>query len=196
MKFKDLFIAFNEWSPATIIEIHINHEIVLMQAGEVVYEYGNLPVVSFYSRTVYLKRRIFKMMKAQIVYYKEEDNKFYGFYFNRHFTACSFRFEEDIREFLLTSGYELSPEIREVDFDTHMEASREWNKLASEHLSYDDWLNMVEIMIRKLMILKELTYGIPKKDTYKSAIFMSIDELEEELNYWKMLYKLTKVGGI
>ena len=55
---------------------------------------------------------------------------------------------------------------------------------------------MVEIMIRKLMILKELTYGIPKKDTYKSAIFMPIDELEEELNYWKMLYKLTKVGGI
>lgn len=44
-----------------------------------------------------------------------------------------------------------------------MEASREWNKLASEHLSYDDRLNMVEIMI-----LKELTYGIPKKDTYKS----------------------------
>ena len=32
MKFKDLFIAFNEWSPETIIEIHINHEIVLMQA--------------------------------------------------------------------------------------------------------------------------------------------------------------------
>lgn len=59
MKFKDLFIAFNEWSPATIIEIHINHEIVLMQAGEVVYEYGNLPVVSFYSRTVYLKKEDF-----------------------------------------------------------------------------------------------------------------------------------------
>lgn len=38
-------------------------------------------------------------MKPQIVYYKEEGNKFYGFYFNRHFTACSFRFEEDIREF-------------------------------------------------------------------------------------------------
>lgn len=103
------------------------------------------------------------MMKAQIVYYKEEDNKFYGFYFNRHFTACSFRFEEDIREFLLSSGYEVSPVIREVDFDTHMEASREWNKLASEHWGYDDRLDMVEIMIRKLMILKELTYGIPKK---------------------------------
>jgi hypothetical protein len=149
---------------------------------------------------VYNKKRLnkedFKMMKAQIVYYKEEGNKFYGFYFNRHFTACRFRFEEDIREFLLTSGYELPPEIREVDFDTHMEASREWNKLASEHWGHDDRLNMVEIMIRKLMILKELTYGIPKKDTYKSAIFMPIDELEEELNYWKMLYKLTKVGGI
>lgn len=103
------------------------------------------------------------MMKAQIIYYKEDGNHFYGFYFNRHFTACSFRFEEDIREFLLTSGYELSPEIREVDFDTHMEASREWNKSASEHWGYDDRLNMVEIMIRKLMILKELTYGIPKK---------------------------------
>lgn len=77
-----------------------------------------------------------------------------------------------------------------------MEASREWNKLASEHWGYDDRLDMVEIMIRKLMILKELTYGTPKEDTYKSAIFMSIDELEEEVNYWKMLYKLTKVGGI
>lgn len=64
-----------------------------------------------------------------------------------------------------------------------MEASREWNKLASEHWGYDDRLNMVEIMIRKLMILKELTYGIPKKDTYKSAIFMPIDELEEEIQY-------------
>ena len=57
------------------------------------------------------------MMKAQIVYYKEEDNKFYGFYFNRHFTACSFRFEEDIREFLLTSGYELSPEEEQCFYD-------------------------------------------------------------------------------
>lgn len=136
------------------------------------------------------------MMKAQIVNYKEDGNKFYGYYFNRRFTACGFRFEEDIRESLLTSGYEIEPSIREVDFDTHMQASREWNKLASEHWGYDDRLNMVEIMIRKLMILRELTYGIPKKDTYKSAIFMTIDELEEEINYWKLLYKLTKVGGI
>ncbi len=59
MKFKDLFFAFNEWSPATIIEIYINHEIVLMQAGEAAYEYGNLPVVSFNSRTVYLKKEDF-----------------------------------------------------------------------------------------------------------------------------------------
>ena len=136
------------------------------------------------------------MMKAQIVNYKEEGNQFYGFYCNGHFTACGFRFVEDIREFLLTCGCEVSPLIREVDFDTHMQSSREWNKLACEHWGYDDHLDMVEIMIRKLMILKQLTYGIPKEETYRSAIFMPIDELKEELNYWKMLYKLTKVGGI
>lgn len=135
-------------------------------------------------------------MKAQLVYYKEDGNKFYGFYYNRHFTACRFRFEEDIREFLLEAGYEVSPTTRDVDFDTHMGASREWNKLASEHWGYDDRLDKVEIMIRKLMILKELTYGIPKEDTYRSAIFMPIEELVEELYYWKMLYKLTEVGGI
>ena len=136
------------------------------------------------------------MMKAQIIYYKEDGNHFYGFYFNRHFTACGFRFEEDIREFLLTSGYEAEPSIREVDFNNHMQQAREWNKIAREHFGFEDKLDYLEIIIRKLMILKELTYGIPKEDTYKSAIFMSIDELEEELNYWKMLYKLTKVGGI
>ena len=70
----------------------------------------------------------FKMMKAQIIYYKEDGNHFYGFYFNRHFTACGFRFEEDIREFLLTSGYEAEPSIREVDFNNHMQQAREWNK--------------------------------------------------------------------
>lgn len=68
------------------------------------------------------------MMKAQIIYYKEDGNHFYGFYFNRHFTACGFRFEEDIREFLLTSGYEAEPSIREVDFNNHMQQAREWNK--------------------------------------------------------------------
>lgn len=59
MKFKDLFLSFNEWEPATMIEIYINHEIALMQAGEAAYEYGNLPVVSFNSRTVYLKKEDF-----------------------------------------------------------------------------------------------------------------------------------------
>ena len=54
MKFKDLFLSFNEWEPATMIEIYINHERVLIKAGEATYEYGNLPVVSFNSRTVYL----------------------------------------------------------------------------------------------------------------------------------------------
>ena len=53
MKFKDLFFAFNELSPATMIEIYINHERVLMKAGEAAYQYGNLSVVSFNSRTVY-----------------------------------------------------------------------------------------------------------------------------------------------
>lgn len=42
MKFKDLFFAFNELSPATMIEIYINHERVLMKAGEAAYQYGNL----------------------------------------------------------------------------------------------------------------------------------------------------------
>lgn len=37
MKFKDLFFAFNELSPATMIEIYINHERVLMKAGEAAY---------------------------------------------------------------------------------------------------------------------------------------------------------------
>lgn len=55
------------------------------------------------------------MMKAQIVNYKEEGNQFYGFYYNGHFTACGFRFVEDIREFLLTCGCEVSPLIREVE---------------------------------------------------------------------------------
>lgn len=59
MKFKDLFFAFNELSPATMIEIYINHERVLMKAGEAAYQYGNLSVVSFNSRTVYLKRRVY-----------------------------------------------------------------------------------------------------------------------------------------
>ena len=135
-------------------------------------------------------------MKAQIIYYKEDGNHFYGFYFYRHFTACGFRFEVDIREFLLTSCYEAEPSIREVDFNNHMQQAREWNKIAREHFGFEDKLDYLEIIIRNLMILKELTYGIPKEDTYKSAIFMPIDELEEEFNYWKMLYKLTKVGGI
>jgi hypothetical protein len=42
------------------------------------------------------------------------------------------------------------------------------------------------------MILKELTYGIPKEDTYKSAIFMPIDELEEEFNYWKNVIQINE----
>lgn len=58
MKFKDLFFSFNDWSPSTMIEIYINHERVLMKAGEVAYQYGNLSVVSFNSRTAYLKREV------------------------------------------------------------------------------------------------------------------------------------------
>jgi hypothetical protein len=57
MKFKDLFLSFNDWSPSTMIEIYINHERVLMKAGEVAYQYGDLSVVSFNSRTVYLKKQ-------------------------------------------------------------------------------------------------------------------------------------------
>ena len=56
MKFKDLFLSFNDWSPSTMIEIYIIHERVLMKAGEVAYQYGDLSVVSFNSRTVYLKK--------------------------------------------------------------------------------------------------------------------------------------------
>lgn len=58
MKFKDLFLSFNDWSPSIMIEIYINHERVLMKAGEVAYQYGDLSVVSFNSRTVYLKREV------------------------------------------------------------------------------------------------------------------------------------------
>ena len=58
MKFKDLFLSFNDWSPSTMIEIYIKHERVLMKAGEVAYQYGDLSVVSFNSRTVYLKREV------------------------------------------------------------------------------------------------------------------------------------------
>lgn len=55
MKFKDLFLACNEWEPATMLEIYINHERILIKAGEAALEYGKSLVLSFNSKTVYLE---------------------------------------------------------------------------------------------------------------------------------------------
>lgn len=55
MKFKDLFLSFNEWSPSTMLEIYINHERILIKAGEAALEYGKSSVLSFNSKIVYLE---------------------------------------------------------------------------------------------------------------------------------------------
>lgn len=136
------------------------------------------------------------MLETTIVKYKENGQVYYGYYFQRIFVSAGFKFLEDVQEYLWSIQVDTDINIREIDFDNHMQQSREWNKLAHEHFGFDDKLDYVEIMIRKLMILRRLTYGIPKEDTYRSAILMPIDELDEEVNYWKTLYKLTEVGGI
>jgi hypothetical protein len=136
------------------------------------------------------------MLEATIVKYKENGQVYYGYYFQGIFVSAGFKFLEDVQEYLWSIEVDTDINIREIDFDNHMQQSREWNKLAHEHFGFDDKLDYVEIMIRKLMILRRLTYGIPKEDTYRSAILMPIDELDEEVNYWKTLYKLTEVGGI
>lgn len=55
MNYKDLFLSFNEWSPSTMLEIYINHERILIKAGEAALEYGKSLVLSFNSKTVYLE---------------------------------------------------------------------------------------------------------------------------------------------
>ena len=73
-----------------------------------------------------------------------------------------------------------------INFDTDKEQKRE---ICKSFYSDDYKLGYAETLIEKYMSFKYLIYGIPKGESYRSAIFMELDELEEEVNYYRAKLK-------
>lgn len=62
-------------------------------------------------------------------------------------------------------------------------------EICKSFYSEDYKLGYAETLIEKYMSFKYLAYGIPKGESYRSAIFMDLDELEEEVNYYRAILK-------
>lgn len=126
------------------------------------------------------------MKKALIVKYTENNVKYWGYYYKRYFNATYYETSLQLKIYLTDCEIEWENGYKTINFDTDKEQKREICKL---FYSDDYKLGYAETLIEKYMSFKYLAYGIPKAESYRSAIFMDLDELEEEVNYYRTLLK-------
>lgn len=126
------------------------------------------------------------MKKALIVKYTENNVKYWGYYYKRYFNATYYETSLQLKIYLTDCEIEWENGYTTINFDTDKEQKREICKL---FYSDDYKLGYAETLIEKYMSFKYLAYGIPKAESYRSAIFMDLDELEEEVNYYRTLLK-------
>lgn len=126
------------------------------------------------------------MKKALIVKYTENNVKYWGYYYKRYFNATYYETSLQLKIYLTDCEIEWEDGYTTINFDTDKEQKREICKL---FYSDDYKLGYAETLIEKYMSFKYLAYGIPKAESYRSAIFMDLDELEEEVNYYRTLLK-------
>lgn len=125
------------------------------------------------------------MKKALIVKYTENNVKYWGYYYKRYFNATYYETSLQLKIYLTDCEIEWENGYTTINFDTDKEQKREICKLF-----YSDYkLGYAETLIEKYTSFKYLAYGIPKAESYRSAIFMDLDELEEEVNYYRTLLK-------
>ena len=126
------------------------------------------------------------MKKALIVKYTENNVKYWGYYYKRYFNATYYETSLQLKIYLTDCEIEWENGYTTINFDTDKEQKREICKL---FYSDEYKLGYAETLIEKYMSFKYLAYGIPKAESYRSAIFMDLDELEEEVNYYRTLLK-------
>lgn len=126
------------------------------------------------------------MKKALIVKYTENNVKYWGYYYKRYFNATYYETSLQLKIYLTDCEIEWENGYTTINFDTDKEQKRE---ICKSFYSDDYKLGYAETLIEKYMSFKYLAYGIPKAESYRSAIFMDLDELEEEVNYYRTLLK-------
>ena len=119
------------------------------------------------------------MKKALIVKYTENNVEYWGYYYKRYFNATYYETSLELKFYLRDCEIEWENRYTTINFDTDKEQKRE---ICKSFYSDDYKLGYAETLIEKYMSFKYLVYGIPKGESYRSAIFMDLDELEEEVN--------------
>lgn len=126
------------------------------------------------------------MKKALIVKYTENNVEYWGYYYNRYFNATYYETSLELKFYLKDLEIEWENRYTTINFDTDKEQKRELCK----SFYVDDYkLGYAETLLEKYMSLKYLFNGTPKGESYRSAVFMDLDELEEEVNYYRALLK-------
>lgn len=157
--YKEVYLNNVVWIPVTTLRIMINMD------GVSIFEEAN---------------------KALIVKYTENNVEYWGYYYKRYFNATYYETSLELKIYLTDCEIEWENRYTTINFDTDKEQKREICKL----IYSDDYkLGYAETLIEKYMSFKYLAYGIPKAESYRSAIFMDLDELEEEVNYYRTLLK-------
>ncbi len=126
------------------------------------------------------------MKKALIVKYTENNVEYWGYYYKRYFNATYFETSLELKFYLKDLEIEWENRYVTINFDTDKEQKRE---ICKSFYSEGYKLGYAETLIEKYMSFKYLAYGIPKGESYRSAIFMDLDELEEEVNYYRAILK-------
>ena len=129
------------------------------------------------------------MKKALIVKYTENNVEYWGYYYKRYFNATYFETSLELKFYLKDLEIEWENRYVTINFDTDKEQKRE---ICKSFYSEDYKLGYAETLIEKYMSFKYLAYGIPKGESYRSAIFMDLDELEEEVNYYRAILKIKR----
>lgn len=127
------------------------------------------------------------MKKALIVKYTENNVEYWGYYYKRYFNATYFETSLELKFYLKDLEIEWENRYVTINFDTDNEQKRE---ICKSFYSEDYKLGYAETLIEKYMSFKYLAYGIPKGESYRSAIFMDLDELEEEVNLLQSYIKI------
>ena len=126
------------------------------------------------------------MKKALIVKYTENNVEYWGYYYKRYFNATYFETSLELKFYLEDLEIEWENRYTTINFDTNKKEKRE---LCESFYADGYELGYIETLIEKYMSLKYLIYGYPKGESYRSAVFMDLDELEEEVNYYRALLK-------
>lgn len=126
------------------------------------------------------------MKKALIVKYTENNVEYWGYYYKRYFNATYFETSLELKFYLKDCEIEWENRYVTINFDTDKEDKRE---ICKSFYGDDYKLGYIETLVEKYMSFRFLTHGIPKEESYRSAVFMDLDELEEEIYHYRALLK-------